>query len=126
MNKSLKIILSLIGLILVMQFVLIFILFNRDSTASATRSCPIQDVSTSERAKEVALDYISDGIAGDVTLVNEIGGRIYAVNISKENIHYVIYVHSDTGDVVWLTREEFENEGVKTIPEDLSPDDVLY
>ena len=128
MDKSLKIILSLISLLLALQFVLIFILFNREPAASATRSCPNQVFSSisSERAKEVALDYIRHGTAGDVTLVNRNGGQIYSVNISYGDIHYVIYVHGETGDVVWLTREEIGYEGVITLPEDLSSSDVLY
>ena len=132
MDKSLKVIFSLIVLLCVSQFVLIIILFNRDSVVSAPRNFPNQDpisYISSERAKEVALDYISHGTAGDVTLVNENGSKIYAVNIRHENIHYVIYVDGETGDVVWLTREEVEGEapyeGTTALPEALSPDDDL-
>ena len=101
MDKSLKVIFSLIGLLMVLQFVLIFILFNREPIISYQEFSSI----SSERAKEVALDYISHGKAVGVTLVNEYGGRIYAVDISYEDLHYVIYVQVETGDVVWLTRD---------------------
>ena len=100
MNKSFKIIFTVMSFIMVLQFIIIYILFNRNF--------PNQDFSSisSERVKEVALDYINRGIAGDVTLVNNEGGRIYAVDINYEDINYVIYVHGETGSVVWLTREE--------------------
>ena len=100
MDKALKIIFTIISFIMVLQFILIFILFNRNF--------PTQDISSisSERVKEVALNYINRGTAGDVTLVNNECGRIYAVDITYEDINYVIYVHGETGDVLWLTREE--------------------
>jgi len=124
MNKSLKVIFSLIILLFALQFVLIFILFNRYSVVSATRSFPGQGVS-SERAEEIALNYLRHGIAGDVTFINEGGVPVYAVDISHENSHCVIYVHGETGEVVWLTRTEAGEDGYEgniTLPEILLPE----
>ena len=104
MTKSWKIIFTLISFLLVLQFILlIMFLFTRVTDTSLNGANP---TISSERAKEVALDYISHGTAGDVTFVSESDARIYAVDISYENLHYVIYVDGETGDVVWLTREK--------------------
>jgi len=109
MNKMEKIILSLFSLLIALQFILIIILYNRYTVVLATRSQSNQSLVasiSSERATEVALDYVSRGIAGDVTLVNEHGAWIYAVDINYDNINYVIYVDGEIGAVVWLTREQ--------------------
>ena len=113
-NKSLKVIFSLIGLLFVLQFVIILILLNR-YPVSATRSFLDQDMvssMSSVRAKEIALDYISPAIAGDVTLVGEGGASIYAVEISYEDFHYVVYVDGETGEVLWLTRFKEGDDGM--------------
>ena len=113
-NKSLKIIFSVIGLLFALQFVLILILYNRYSV-SATRNFLDQDMvssMSSERAKEIALDYIHPAIAKDVTLVSEGHVPIYAVKIKYENFHYVVYVDGETGKVLWLTRSDVEGDGM--------------
>jgi len=121
MKKSVKLILSLIGLLIVLQFILILILFTRDSIEPATSSFLNQDSTTSissEHAKEAAHNYVRHGTVGDVTFINENGAQIYAVNINYGNTDYVVYIHGNTGDVVWLTRENSGYEDITIFPDE--------
>ena len=125
MNKRLKVIFSMIGLLCIVQFVFIFfLLFSGDSVASATRRVLVASIS-SEDAKEIALDYIGYGLITDVALITENDVQIYTVAIKQENVHFVIYVHGQTGDVVRMVRTEDGYQGIMTLPEILSPDDLL-
>jgi len=121
MDKKSKIILT--GLLLIVPCALLVIFFNGDLTASATRGVLVASVS-SEDAKQIALDYIGHGVAEDATLMTENGIQIYAVDIRHEKVHYVIYVHGQTGDVVRMLRTEEGYQGIQTLPELLSPEEL--
>jgi len=108
--KTFKIIPLLLGMLVVLQFILIIILFF---TRVATSSLPSQDsvvFITNEHAGEVAVDYIGRGSVIDVTLVTEEYAKIYAVDIRYGNFHYVVYVDGEIGEVVWLDRELVEHK----------------
>jgi len=116
MNKKLKAILPIIGLILV---VLIFNLMNTNANEDADTTI------SSQEATEIALDYLGVGTAIDATLMEENGVAIYEVEIEEnEDIRFLVYVHAETGDVVRMSRFEEGYEGITTLPEILPPGEL--
>ena len=124
MSKKSKIIFPLISLLLVVPVVLVVIFFHGDSIVSAARGTFLGSIS-SEDAAEIALDYIGHGEVDEVRSITENGVQLYAVDIKDENVDFVIYVHSRTGDVVRMVRTEVGYQGIMTLPEILSPNDLL-
>ena len=115
MSKTLKIVLS----VCVLAFVLLmFIFINTNANEDVTT-----DISSQE-AIEIALDYIGGGTSDHVELINENGVDIYEVGIEHDEVTFFVYVHAESGDVVRMSRFEEGYEGITTLPEVISPDDL--
>ena len=115
MNKTLKIILPVFGLLLL---VFIFSFVNTSANEEANT-----DVSKQE-AIDIALDYLGVGTASGATLITENDVQIYEVEIEDDHVRFLIYVHAETGDVVRMSRFEEGYEGITTLPEILPPGEL--
>ena len=113
--------------LLLLCFVLLLIsvsIFAYERTTRTTDTSNNGLAITQEEAQEIARNHIGHGTVENVTMLDQNEVLLYVVEIEHENVRYVVDIHSETGDVMGMSRYEEGYEGITTLPEILPPGEL--
>lgn len=71
---------------------------------------------SSQRARDIAVDFIGHGTVNDVFLFTENNNLLYEVDIRHEGVRYMVYIFASSGDVLRMSRYEDGFQGITTLP----------
>jgi uncharacterized membrane protein YkoI len=76
---------------------------------------------SSQRARDIATEFIGNGTARDVLLFTENNVLMFEVEVHQENVRYNVYINAVNGDVIRMNRHEEGVQDIATLPEVITP-----
>jgi uncharacterized membrane protein YkoI len=78
-------------------------------------SAPEEEQISSQRAMEIAVDFIGEGTVEDISAFSENGLLIFEVDVKNDAIIYKVQVRADNGNVISMNRFADDNMSISSV-----------